>query len=442
MATLTEAMQHADSETDLSTYMTLVKAAVIASIHEVDPTAQIKDTGYFNHSAVPDLVLGWSGRPDRPLYVRRSYDEMAATHDVNRLAKTMPVLLSVGPAPADSRERAEVTLGITRRDSRRVLVTEAAAMDALSTGHTSAGTPIGGAVTAAILPSGQGVLDAETAARLLTPSGQLTEVLADILSPEAVASVSRMSDVIAAAAGGQVPTDITEPFTIDEARELLPWLLQSDLAPTPQFWRFVAERLSLKHLEALASELAGLDLTALCRPGAAVWEAPRAALGSAPPSADGEDVEVDGWRMQGKLLTCEVGGRAFRFATYGQAIKEHGSLSSATWEAIRPGIDEGSTRHVVLRGLARSIRVNAEESTDVQADVESIVNTVVDQYYVDEVTVRYGTDNEPRRVRVVIGDGIAYNLQSASVRDLMIALANIAAYRVRIDIANMITEVS
>jgi hypothetical protein len=436
---LTDAMLGADDETDLLSYMGLVKSAVIRSVEELDSAVDIKDTGYFNHSAVPDLVLSWPDHPDRPLYVRRSYAEIAASHDVDRLADADPVLLSVGASlPGDSLW-GETTFAAMRDRGRGVLITDAAAMDALSVGGMVAATPISGAVTAAILPSGHGLLDAATAERVTTPSAELVESLEAVLAPEALVSLSRLLDVIAATAGGDLPVDEGEPFLMDEVRELLPWLLGGEVEVSREIWRFIAERITLKHLEALGSDLAGYDLTSLCRFGASRWEAQRASLGLALRDEDGGRANSDGWSVQGKLLTCEIGDRAFRFTTYGQAIKERGTRSSAAWELLRPRVNGATARQVVLRGLARSIRVNAEESPDVQADVESIVSTVRDRYYVDEMTVRYGRSEEARFVRVLLGDAIAFNQGRASVRDLMVALADIAAYRTPVDVSQMTT---
>jgi hypothetical protein len=427
----------ADNETDLLAYMDRVKSAVIRSVEGLDPTTRISDTGYFNHSAVPDLVLRWADHSERPLYVRRSYAEMAAGHDVDRLAGADPVLLSVGASATPDGVWAETAGEVIRDRGRGVLITDAAAMDVLSARGSIEATPISGAVIAAILPSGHGLLDVATAVRVTTPTADLVENLGGVLAPEAIASVSRMVDVIAATAGGHLPADDREPFSIDEIRELLPWLLRGETEVGPEIWRFIAERITLKHLEALAAELADYDLTPLCRVGAGLWEAQRGSLGVALRHEDGVRATPDGWSVQGKLLTCEIGEQAFRFATYGQAIKERGARSSAVWERLRPGTSGASTRQVILRGLTRSIRVNAEESPDIQRDIESIVGTVQDRYYVDEMTVRYGQPEDMRLVRVNIGDAIAFNEGEASVRDLMFALADFAAYRNPVDVSQM-----
>lgn len=436
MATLSDAVSSASNETDLFEYMSRVKTAVIESVQQVDSRIEIRDTGYFNHSAIPDLVLKWSGRPERPMYVRRSMDEIVASHDVERLAPVQPVLLAVGDSQNGQRAATEAALGVSEDSARNVLVTDAGAIDALSSRSAENNTPIRGAVTSAILPSGHGLLDAERAAQVLEPSDDIEGALSEVLSPEAVAGVSRLARVMSAAMGGALPANMEEQFSVDEVKELLPWLLRGDFDLSSDFWTFMADRVTLKQLEAIAPELEGMDLSRLCRPGASRWEALRASLGLKAPEHQAVGQETaDGWFVRGKLLTCEVGNRAFRFTSYGQAIKEHGSTSSATWDLIRPGLRGASTRQIVLRGITRSIRVNAEESADVQADVDSILESVQDTYYVDEVTARYGLTAEERLVRLVVGDGVAYNEGRATVRDLLTSLARIASYREPVDVS-------
>lgn len=74
MESLSEAVLSAESEIDPFVYMRKMKSAVIESLAELDSTAEIEDTHYFNHSAVPDLLLRWrDGRGERPIYLRRRH---------------------------------------------------------------------------------------------------------------------------------------------------------------------------------------------------------------------------------------------------------------------------------------------------------------------------------------------------------------------------------
>lgn len=444
MATLSEAMDSAENESDLFEYVRQVKQAVIRSVEEMNPSVHIQDTGHFNHSAAPDLVLSWPGRrAERPMYLRRSYDELAAGQDVERLAQLSPVFLSLGQGqPGDSSDTAQ-RLGVTGPRSRDVLVTNAATVDMFTERSTRGSSPLAGAVAAEVLPSGHGLLDEVKAAPVLDGRADVLAELSDVLNPEALSSVSMVAAIVSAARGGDVPSVEGEirPFTMQEARDLLPWLLKSDdITDTALFWKFVADRVTLKHIEGLSEELADVELSAVCNWGWTSWQAQRASLGLAIRSDDGDLQNADGgWFIRGRLLTYEAGNDAFRFTTYGQAMKDRGTYSSATWPAIRNRIEGARLVQIALRGLERAIRIDAAESGDVREDTEAVLASVEDQYYIDELALRYGSADENRTVRLVLGDQIAHNLGSATIKDMLTALARVAAYRNPVDIAGLPT---
>lgn len=463
MVTLTEAVASAESETDPSEYVRLVKDAVIASVEEVDDAVSIKDTGYFNHSAVPDLVLRWSGRTraERPLYLRRSFEEMEAGHDVSRLADAGPVFLSVGPQRAprrqeggddrrpapesdreaepdadrearEEREYTESRLEVEQDANRRVLVTTASTLDRFSeTAGSRSRSPLAGAVASQLLPAGRGLIDASRADVVLGATTASLQQLVGIFSEEALASVSNVAQLVTAALGGDIQQLALDEslLSLEEAGDILPWALTSpEVVGGSAFWQEVARRVNIKMLEQLAEALDGIDLNPLCRAGLDYWTPRAGLLGAAVPDEAGKYRSNPQWMINRKLLTLEVGDAAFRFASYGQAAKALGKVSSATWETIRPRI-EAELRDIRLRGIARSIRLSAEESTDVSGDADNILASVSDRYYVDEVTLRYGLRTEGRDVRVSLGDQTALNSGPARLRDMLNALASVAAYR-------------
>lgn len=439
MAALTEAMYSAEGETDLLEYVRKVKAAVIASVEEMNPGVRIEDTGHFNHSAAPDLVLTWPGRKgDRPLYVRRSYQELEAGHDVQRLAPLAPIFLSVGPSPTPADSRSVQRPTISASEAKSVLVTNAATVDLFAERDNLPTSPLTNAVAAKILHSGQGLLDESKARPVLEATPEALDELVDVLSEEALLSVTEVAAVVSAARGAEVPQvdDATHPFTTQEAADLLPWLLQDgDVTDDPSFWKYIASRTTLKHLEDLADELQDLDLSRLCGEGWSLWSPQRGYLGLN--IGEGEE-RRDGWFMNGRLLTYQRGAAAFRFATYGQALKERGSVSSATWEAIQEGLTGTVLRQIALRGLARVIRIDGADSGNLRDDVDAVVASVEDRYYVDEVTVQYGTGDEERLVRLALGDQLAHNLGKASIRDVLVTLARIGAYRDPVDLSELL----
>jgi hypothetical protein len=441
VAALSDAMAAAENETDLTEYVRQVKSAVIRSVEDMDSTVKIHDTGHFNHSAAPDLVLRWPGRrEERPLYVRRSYQELAAGRDVHRLAQVAPIFLSVGRQEGGSRSETVERLGVSRAEYRSVLVTNATTLDMFTESHDQSSSPLSSAVAAAILPSGQGLVDQETAKPVLDGATDVLAQLSEVLNQEGLSRVSTVASIVSAAHGGQLPAtgDELTPFSIQELRELLPWLLRSEgVTDSAEFWRFIADRVTVQHLEALAEELADIELSALCNQGWSTWWAKGGLVGVST-RAQGDESADSGWFMRGRLLTYETGDTAFRFPTYGQALKDRGGVSSATWDAIHGGLADSRLMQIVLRGLARSIRINAEESGDVKGDTDAILSSVEDRYYVDQVTLRYGLADDNRLVRVMFGDQIAHNESSATVRDLLVSLARVGAYRNPVDLTQLI----
>lgn len=461
MVTLTEAVASAESETDPREYMRLVKNAVIASVEEVDDAVTINDTGYFNHSAVPDLVLHWSGRTraERPLYLRRSFEEMEAGHDVSRLANAGPVFLSVGPQrpprrqeagderrpdtdadreldadreAREDRESTESRLQMGQDANNGVLVTTASTLDRFSeTAGSRSRSPLAGAVASQLLPAGRGLIDDRRADVVLGATTDSLQQLVGILSDEALASVSNVAHLVTAALGGDLgQLGLDESLlSLEEAGDILPWALTSqDVVGGDAFWQEVARRVNVKMLEQLGEILEGIDLNPLCRAGLNHWMPRAGLLGAAAPDEAGKYRSSPQWMISRKLLTLEVGDAAFRFASYGQAAKALGKVSSVTWEIIRPRI-QAELRDIRLRGVARSIRLSAEESTDVSGDADNILASVTDRYYVDEVTLRYGLRSEGRDVRVSLGDQTVLNNGSARLRDMLEVLASVAAYR-------------
>ncbi|MBM0127588.1 hypothetical protein [Pimelobacter simplex] len=440
MAALSDAMAAAEDETNLFEYVRQVKSAVVRSVEELDPTVKIHDTGHFNHSAAPDLVLSWPDRPgERPLYVRRSYDELAAGRDVQRLAEVAPIFLSVGRRDDGDRSETLQRLGVTQSENRSVLVTNAATVDMFTGSQENSTSPLTGAVAAAILPTGQGLVDQETAAPVLDGAADVLTQLSEVLNAEGLSRVTTVAAVVSAAHGAELPTtsDDAAPFSMQEARELLPWLLRSEgVTDNAEFWRFIAARVTVQHLEALAAELDDVELSSLCNQGISTWQAKGATLGLSM-RAQGDDNAADGWFMRAGLLSYETGDAAFRFPTLGYTLKKRGGVSSATWEAIQGGLGDARLMQIVLRGLARSIRIDAEESGDAQVDTNAILSSVEDQYYIDQVTLRYGLAEEERLIRVMFGDQIAHNDGSANVRDLLLALARVGAYRNPVDLTHL-----
>lgn len=445
MGALTEALQSAYSEPDDREHVRRTKQAMIGAIEELDPTARVKDTGWFNHSAMPDLVLSWANKSDeREVYIRSSHEGIAASHDIERLGTGIPVIVAVQSGDDKQRAATQQRLQGLGGTPAQPLVADAASIDTLITPRTKSRTsPLAAAVSSHLLPSGHGLLTEDRVDTIVSPSPEVLESLETLLSPEAYSSVITVAEIVAAATskeGVLARLESEQPFGSQEARDLLPWLLGDDVTnETDAFWQAIADRTSLQVLETIAEDLADIDLTRICARSLDVWTPKRGALGLAARDSDGHS-RPDGWFMEGKALTRIIGEDALRVASSGRTLREHGSTSSATWELTRTALGEGVLRSIVLRGLERSIRVGAEESADVKADVDAILRSVKDRYYVDELVVAFGAQDEDRRVRTVMGDRIAENLGKATMGDLLRVLASVASHRNPITLEELLAD--
>lgn len=73
-----------------------LQRVVAQSLAALDPAVSIEATDYFNHNYVPDLILSWSDRDTRQVYLRPRLDPMQVEEDRHLQRKGAPSLQSVG----------------------------------------------------------------------------------------------------------------------------------------------------------------------------------------------------------------------------------------------------------------------------------------------------------------------------------------------------------
>jgi methyl coenzyme M reductase subunit D len=123
----------------------------------------------------------------------------------------------------------------------------------------------------------------------------------------------------------------------------------------------------------------------------------------------------------------EVGSR-IHVAYKGTKLPGRGSATSTTWEHLEPALLTYKLVRVELKGLRRSVTVNAEDSDDVRQDISEIASSLEDTYYVQSVTVRTDSAREGtvdtqidfgKSLAVSTGDAVLADLTQA-VQDLLI----------------------
>lgn len=434
MESVIAAMVQADLIDIPEDYVTAVKGIFARAVAMLDPSAELVNTGYFNHSAVPDYLLKWRGdSSSRSVYLRRSYEEIAGWRDVEHLHATSPVIVSLLEGAGDSAAELAIKVQVRSHATHDLLVTGGLALDRLQ-GRDSGpdASPIADMISARLLKSGRGVVDAERAERLSVPDGALVDELDESFQASASAALRNAAELIAAAIDDSAPSPTaTGPLSVDEARRLLPWLLaRAARNGDDDFWAALGRRVDLRVLQEISDAIQGMDLSPLVYGSWDTWEARRGYLGVAVDTDDGlGDAGRPLWFMRERLLTCRVGTEALRFATYGQAFKGRGVLSSALWARIEPQLPSDARLVAIsLKGPDKSITFDANDSIDLRRDVRQMVATTEANLFVDRLGLEFVGMDGSRRVDVDLGERIVQGEAGVTLHDLAHVLSSVVAY--------------
>lgn len=154
------------------------RAASIDSIHrivinglkELDPKAKPRQTGYFNHSWAPDMVVEWDAEPsDRELFLRFDVANEDFAREVTLIGSDAPIFLGLDPEPLvaqDMPRNREVAAEISSAArGTNTLVTDATAVEVLANEVTARRDAH--AATRAIVRGGQGIVDDDVATEIV-----------------------------------------------------------------------------------------------------------------------------------------------------------------------------------------------------------------------------------------------------------------------------------
>jgi hypothetical protein len=256
--------------------VTSVKTVVRNAIQGMDRTATIEDTGYFNHSFVPDFRLSWaSGSQPRDVYLRMDTSEAFLLGDLKYLRPDRPLLL--GLATLETEEPMAPAL---QDVGGGVMLTEPAAIERLSDARQ--GAEFGQVVPGALLRGGHGLVDESTASSLSTaasrffgsarmhevePIASAIPVLERHLNESQGERVIRLGRILWEATGGE-PTRFpgaTDLGGVDD--DGLAIILEEASTQDSSFWREVGRSVSLERLLALPIRSGG-NFEALVRANA------------------------------------------------------------------------------------------------------------------------------------------------------------------------------
>lgn len=444
--TFVEILNAAKDTRDAVEYVARVKSAVSSELATLDSSAVIEDTSYFNHSAIPDLVLKWpKENSSRAVFLRHSYQSVVDADDVDYLAAEEPVFMSLDTRERDDR-RAEQRLDEVA-GSTRILMTDPSAVDIISV-EAAAASPLNDLVRANFIRGGRGLIDEPRAASLVesaTPAGspsERTELISQSFSEAAAARITRTAQLIELALADEflLPDLELSPLvggklSIAELRHLVPWLLRQERAVSNRgFWEHLGEYVTFAELENIRVDLADLDLSPLIIANADRWSARRAYIGLAVP-IEGDDTYAERsnyWSFRGgAALGIDVGEQRLSVADDGRLLKPRESSSAATWDRIKDAVAGDRLSRIDLRGITRSVILTAERSPDIRSDIQQVTESLGDSYTVSELAIRAAAPGREGAVDIEVDfdSGLATAPAGASISDLARVSLQVLNYR-------------
>lgn len=313
-----------------------VKMAVAEEIQGLSPRFEVRQTEYFNHGYVPDLVAWWGPRDEdrRDVFLRFDAAAEGLAEDVKRLEDERPMFFSLHP-----RTRDEIGSGVMTalESSPHVLVTTSPAIDELSGAPKESFEEL---VTSAVIQGGRGVVDRDLAtavrksgaeavtAATTTDRARTSEAvstLREVLSDEPALRVEKYLQTLWVAGGGildEFPGNqgLMLDLSSEDIVSVLRFLFKQPAVSDVAFWQRLGERVDLDVLSALRSVEPTANLQALVNSNlerfqvsfaAADAHAPRMALSAEPFSwlIVAGLLNLDGPEF---LLQFTADGRAFR----------------------------------------------------------------------------------------------------------------------------------
>lgn len=455
--TFLDSLHAAMDITDPQEYIGRVKTVMQDRLHDLDRTAVIEDTRYFNHSAIPDFALTWPGESGvRNVFLRDSYESISAGNDEGHLAALEPVLISLDNAPVDPDRTypivpdREITFRRTPpRPSARTLVTDVVAVDALGDAAEASNSPLGALVRSNFVRGARGHIDADLAEQLVSttlPDGDTrVELIRDAFAEDAALRITRTAQLIdlamtdAGTAPGLDLSAVDGTLSLAELRTLLPWLLaQPRAAANTAFWTQFGALISYADIERVRDDLGTLDVAPLVRANTDRWALNWGYLGLALPvsldtaSDGGQEAVQPTWSFAGGRLGADVGDERIQLAKNGQLVGSRPGSSAARWEDVVPALSGYRLSGVALQGLRRSVTIDAERSEDIRRDVEEITASLDDEYLVTHLRVRVPVPagEGVAEIEVDFGAGVVKSTGSgASINDMVYALGRVLKYR-------------
>ncbi|WP_326651876.1 hypothetical protein [Streptomyces anthocyanicus] len=449
-----------------------VKSVLIHELSALDPAVKIENTGYFNHTFVPDLVMKWGDgarKQERDVFLRFSLRAATVGRDVQALAQGSPVLLALKGSDAGHEI---TTVQQELAEAGEVLVTDVPALDEIrsseivpthgdsddvSERRTGAASPLLNLVRTSVMRDGRGLLTTETAhelrgqARGRTRETEISELqefsgtVRNLFRGETATRLERAAQLMQMGLTGDVgpieQAQLVDPsedelirgrLSESELRVMLPYLLRrDDVTSNPRYWRHLGSMVTLELLESISSDLQGIDLTRLVEPNKDSWLALRAALSyNVEPDQDREEARpAKRWEIRARMLNLIMGQYRVMVTADRRRIRTREDNPPARWTDIEECLRGFQLTGVTLDGLVRRVQVTGENQVDVYRDVQSITASIQDDFHVPRVEIAASEHEGAPRISADFSTWAATSDNGVSVDKLTEIATKVLGYR-------------
>ena len=380
MSEVTDAVRHALSDKDMTTASSAVKQLLCEELARADPAAQIHKTDYFNHTYVPDVVLGWPDREPREVFLRFVSSSQMLLDDAARIGTSGPVIIDLSPAAPSDRRLSERALASPAAQQASEQAPRLLFTDSEATQHVrprDAHNLVERLVVSNLMRSARGRLDEPAAEETVTVSraayeGAMSASRDDVRSAVAVAQRMLDSDTERRVertlqmlwwAGGGAPEEF--PYSLPDDMELNPTDTRDFLQPVfgdeqdiedDAVWSRLAHRLSFDMLVDVGEVHRSENLNRLMRHLSGHLELSHTTLDRherpMPP------FDQLAWAIEDKFLCLRGPDWACRFTPHGNRFSQRRSVGkpvrlteadrrSAAYRVAEADIDEAA-RQVAL----------------------------------------------------------------------------------------------
>lgn len=310
-----------------------VKNTVSLELENLDPTAKIHRTDYFNHTFAPDFVMSWPDQIDRHVYLRFTYDLGSVADDVTLIGRRNAFIFGLTRPEDDQAGLDSIADAASKNDA---MFTDAEAIENLITRKKTSATV--NMLNNALAQGGKGVLlggQANDLAQTIESGFTGAEQISVEPTSDAVLAIKetldtpqawRMNRVLQAVWEGSSGAleafpgerDLSGKLNSDALQYLVSYMETDDLG----FWRRVGRTLKIPQIEALKTDGISRNVNRLIKANLDVLRARAYAVFQDPLGVETSTTADDGgfcWSVQSGRV--RLSGPNF-YATVGETKSE------------------------------------------------------------------------------------------------------------------------